>query len=98
MLPGAAYKCPDAKYDLYEDPVQCDKYYECFEGKSTEKLCPDGLVFDPTNRKIINRCDQPFNVDCGDRTDLREFLSLTGIGVRVGNMLANLAISPLKKN
>lgn len=71
-IPDAQFKCPDKKYGQYEDTVQCDKYYECDEGVATSKLCPDGLVFDPTNRKI-NKCDQPFNVDCGDRLELREF-------------------------
>lgn len=51
--------------------MQCDKYYECIDGRATERLCPDGLVFDPTIRKI-NKCDQPFNVDCGDRVELRK--------------------------
>ncbi|XP_054271048.1 protein obstructor-E-like isoform X2 [Macrosteles quadrilineatus] len=67
----AQFKCPDKKYGQYEDTVQCDKYYECDEGVATQKLCPDGLVFDPTNRKI-NKCDQPFNVDCGDRLELQD--------------------------
>ncbi|XP_059480882.1 protein obstructor-E isoform X2 [Neocloeon triangulifer] len=66
---AAEFRCP-AKYGQYEDERQCDKYYECEEGVATEKLCPDGLVFDPTNRKY-NKCDQPFNVDCGDRTELQ---------------------------
>lgn len=52
--------------------MQCDKFYECKDGVATEKLCPDGLVFDPLNRKI-NKCDQPFSVDCGERTELREY-------------------------
>lgn len=56
---------------MYEDPVQCDKYYDCVDGEATEKLCPDGLVFDAGIRKI-NKCDQPFSVDCGDRLELRK--------------------------
>ncbi|XP_039289061.1 protein obstructor-E isoform X4 [Nilaparvata lugens] len=68
---GAAdFQCPSAKFGQYEDPVQCDKFYECDEGRATPKLCPDGLVFDPLNRKV-NKCDQPFNVDCGDRIELQ---------------------------
>lgn len=70
FLAGAQnFKCPP-KDGQYEDPVQCDMYYECVDGQAVQKLCPDGLVFDPTIRKI-NKCDQPFNVDCGDRTELR---------------------------
>nr|CAD7613865.1 unnamed protein product [Timema genevievae] len=64
-----AFKCPE-KDGQYEDPIQCDKYYECQDGKAKEKLCPDGLMFDETIRKI-NKCDQPFNVDCGDRIELQ---------------------------
>ncbi|KAG8034309.1 hypothetical protein G9C98_007385 [Cotesia typhae] len=66
---NAVFTCPK-KDGQYEDPVQCDKYYDCEDGIATEKLCPDGLVFDPLNRKI-NKCDQPFNVECGDRTELQ---------------------------
>jgi len=67
---GAAFTCPQ-KFGQFEDPKQCDKYYECDDGVAREKLCPDGLMFDPLNRKV-NKCDQPFNVDCGDRIELRE--------------------------
>uniref|UniRef100_A0A182TW40 Chitin-binding type-2 domain-containing protein n=1 Tax=Anopheles melas TaxID=34690 RepID=A0A182TW40_9DIPT len=65
----AQFKCPKNR-GQFEDPVQCDKYYVCDEGEATEKLCPDGLVFDPTI-KLVNKCDQPFNVDCGDRFELQ---------------------------
>lgn len=66
----AAYNCPK-KDGQYEDNNQCDKYYECNDGFATEKLCPDGLVFDPLNRKV-NKCDHVFNVECGDRLELRK--------------------------
>lgn len=72
-MTDAQFKCPP-KDGQYEDARQCDKYYECVDGIATEKLCPDGLVFDPLIRKV-NKCDQPFNVDCGDRTELRKILS-----------------------
>lgn len=64
------FECPP-KDGQYEHPEQCDKYYECEDGVAKEKLCPDGLVFDPFIRKI-NKCDHPFNVDCGDRNLLQE--------------------------
>jgi hypothetical protein len=64
------FQCPNNKNAQYEDEVQCDKYYECHDGVAREKLCPDGLVFDATIRRL-NKCDQPFNVDCGDRTELQ---------------------------
>lgn len=65
------YQCPNDKSGQFRDNVQCDKYYECDDGVATERLCPDGLVFDETIR-LKNKCDQPFNVDCGDRTELRK--------------------------
>lgn len=67
---NAQFKCPNDKYGQYRDEVQCDKYYECIDGRSTEKLCADGLVFDETIR-LKNKCDQPFNVDCEDRIELQ---------------------------
>jgi len=70
VVTDAAYNCP-AKDGQYEDNKQCDKYYDCIDGIATEKFCPDGLVFDPLNRKV-NKCDHVFNVDCGDRLELRK--------------------------
>lgn len=64
------FQCPNNKNAQYEDPEQCDKYYDCNDGVAKERLCPDGLVFDSTIRRL-NKCDQPFNVDCGDRTELQ---------------------------
>ena len=66
------FQCPNDKSGQFKDTVQCDKYYECDDGVATERLCPDGLVFDETIR-LKNKCDQPFNVDCGDRTELRKY-------------------------
>ncbi|XP_028151209.1 protein obstructor-E [Diabrotica virgifera virgifera] len=66
---SAQFKCPP-KDGQYPDPIQCDKFYECEDGIAKTKLCPDGLVFDPEIRKR-NKCDQPFNVDCGDRDQLQ---------------------------
>uniref|UniRef100_A0A1A9W224 Chitin-binding type-2 domain-containing protein n=1 Tax=Glossina brevipalpis TaxID=37001 RepID=A0A1A9W224_9MUSC len=66
---NAEFKCPKPN-GQFEDDIQCDKYYECDDGVAKEKLCPDGLVFDPLIRRI-NKCEQPFNVDCGDRIELQ---------------------------
>lgn len=65
------FECPNERSGQYKDHSQCDKYYECDDGYATERLCPDGLVFDETIR-LKNKCDQPFNVDCGNRTELRK--------------------------
>ena len=62
--------CPE-KDGYFEDTKQCDKYYDCYDGIPEERLCPDGLVFDPFSRKR-EPCDHYFNVDCGDRLDLRK--------------------------
>ncbi|XP_055615026.1 protein obstructor-E-like [Toxorhynchites rutilus septentrionalis] len=63
------FECP-RENGQFEDPYQCDKYYECSDNHASELLCPDGLVFDP-KIKSDNKCDQPFNVDCGDRKELQ---------------------------
>ena len=68
------FSCPE-KDGTFEDTRQCDKYYECFDGIAEERLCPDGLVFDPFSNKR-EPCDHYFNVDCGDRLELRKFLSI----------------------
>merc|ERR1711997_1322555 len=52
--------CPE-KDGLFEDTQQCDKYYDCFDGIPEDRLCPDGLVFDPFSRKR-EPCDHYFNV------------------------------------
>lgn len=41
-----------------------------------ERLCEDGLVFDPFKRSTAHKCDHIFNVDCEERTELRKFNSL----------------------
>lgn len=65
------FQCPNERRGQYPDVVQCDKYFECLDGVVTERLCPDGLVFDE-NIRLKNKCDLPFNVDCGERTELRK--------------------------
>ncbi|XP_035775263.1 protein obstructor-E-like [Anopheles albimanus] len=63
------FTCPKPD-GQFEDPYQCDKYYECVDGRATERLCPDGLVFNPAS-KLVNKCDQVFNVECHDRKELQ---------------------------
>lgn len=86
LFPDAQFKCPNDKYGQYRDEVQCDKYYECVDGRATEKLCADGLVFDETIR-LKNKCDQPFNVDCEDRIELRECYIFDQIDTNYANRL-----------
>ena len=68
---AAQFKCPKPD-GTFEDSRQCDRYYECYDGIAEERLCPDGLVFDPFSNKR-EPCDHYFNVDCGDRLELRKF-------------------------
>ena len=71
---STAFDCANAEPNgFFADPEQCDLYYECVDGVSTVKLCPDGLMFDDTN-KIDAKCDYPFNVDCGKREYVRKFV------------------------
>lgn len=64
------FECPTAN-GSFPDSIQCDKYYDCIEGIATEVVCSDGLVFN-MNLTRAGKCDQFFNVDCGNRTKLRK--------------------------
>lgn len=65
------FQCPE-KPGFYADQIQCDLYYHCsVDGELTEKLCPDGLLFDDTSPSH-ERCDTSVNVDCGQRTVQQE--------------------------
>ncbi|XP_068159046.1 protein obstructor-E [Drosophila tropicalis] len=72
-ISAAGFECPKPN-GQFADEIQCDKFYECENNVAKAHLCADGLVFDPLNRKV-NKCDQPFNVDCEDRTELQEPIS-----------------------
>lgn len=64
--------CPNTGDGYYEDPQQCDKYYDCVDGIAEARLCPDGFVFDPFSRKV-EPCDHYFTIDCGpNRLKLQE--------------------------
>jgi len=71
-IPAAAlnFKCPE-KNGFFADPEQCDLYYECQDGVPEPKLCPDGLLFEDGNPNH-EKCDYPFNVECGDREFVQE--------------------------
>lgn len=63
-------QCPEPN-GYFPDAEQCDKYYDCRDGKITEKLCPDGLVFNDFSPQH-EKCDLPFGIDCLKRPKLRE--------------------------
>ena len=68
------FNCPpDDGY--YRDPVQCDKYYDCYRGEVTEKLCPDGLVFDDSIAPRVAQCNYPFLITCPEGASLRKKLN-----------------------
>uniref|UniRef100_T1P7M4 Chitin binding Peritrophin-A domain protein n=1 Tax=Musca domestica TaxID=7370 RepID=T1P7M4_MUSDO len=61
--------CPEPK-GRFPHPEQCDAYYECVDGVAEEKLCPDGLVFNP-RAKAAGECTySPFST-CKERTRLQ---------------------------
>ncbi|KAE8749347.1 Cuticle Protein CPAP3 5 [Frankliniella occidentalis] len=60
-------ECPEPN-GYFADAYQCDKYYECKNGKITEKLCPDGMVFNDYSSEY-EKCDLPFNIDCSKRPE-----------------------------
>ncbi|CAB4055437.1 unnamed protein product [Lepeophtheirus salmonis] len=64
------FKCPE-KNGFFSDLEQCDLYFECVDNIPEAKLCPDGLLFDDTNPNV-EKCDYPFNVECGTREFVQE--------------------------
>lgn len=63
-------QCPEPN-GYFPDAEQCDKYYDCRDNKITEKLCPDGLVFNDFSPQH-EKCDLPFGIDCLKRHKLRK--------------------------
>lgn len=63
-------QCPEPT-GFFADAEQCDKYYACNDGVISERLCPDGMVF---NDYSIDqeKCDLPYNIDCSKRPKLRK--------------------------
>ncbi|XP_037082541.1 protein obstructor-E-like, partial [Pollicipes pollicipes] len=63
-------ECPQ-KDGFFADAFQCDRYYECQDFVITERMCPDGLVFNDYSVSF-GRCDQPFGVNCTGREELQD--------------------------
>ncbi|CAL7942130.1 unnamed protein product [Xylocopa violacea] len=57
--------CPE-RNGRFPDPNQCDAYIECIDGVPEEKLCPEGLLFNPEAR-FNYPCGYPIDVDCDGR-------------------------------
>jgi len=82
------FQCPNTGDGYYEDAKQCDLYWDCLDGIAEERLCPDGLVFDPFSRKA-EPCDHYFNVDCGDRLQLQEPKGVNDLCPRLNGFYAH---------
>ena len=67
--------CPPEGVQYFPDNEQCDKYYECRNGVGSEKLCPDGLLFNDQITDGRYPCFYPPEVDCGSRSRTREYQS-----------------------
>lgn len=67
--------CPE-RNGRYPIPNQCDAYIECIDGVAEEKLCPEGLYFNPEAR-FNYPCGYPIDVDCTGRPNLRELFTIT---------------------
>ena len=50
-------------FEGYGDPLTCDNYYACTNGRTIRMPCPDGLFFQPISRSE-GICDFPKNVRC----------------------------------
>lgn len=73
----AQYQCTEDGF--YIDSQQCDKYYDCYRGQKTEKLCPDGLVFDHTLGPAVEQCNYPFIVECPAQATLLQAARSSGV-------------------
>jgi len=71
---GQSTSCPE-KNGRFPVQNQCDAYIECIDGIAEEKLCPEGLFFNPEAR-FNYPCGYPIDIDCTGRPNLREFLAI----------------------
>lgn len=58
FLTGHAPFCVSKEDGIYADPIDQAAFYMCEGKKTTKKLCPWGLVFNP----MISVCDYPENI------------------------------------
>jgi len=66
---GVSDSCPEPD-GFFADAYQCDKYYQCTDGKVKERLCADGLAFIDAGPKV-EKCEFMFAVDCTGRPELQ---------------------------
>jgi len=63
--PKSSVSCPE-KTGRFPTRT-CDGYIECEDGVGEEKLCPDGLLFNPAQGIFHFPCQYPTDVDCSGR-------------------------------
>lgn len=69
-----SFKCPD-DFGFYPHHISCDKYWKCDNGVAEIKTCGNGLAFDASDSKYLTEnCDYLHNVDCGDRTQIGNYI------------------------
>lgn len=69
VSPKHTASCPE-RNGRYAKQSQCDAYIECIDGIAEEKLCPEGLVFNPEAR-FNYPCGYPIDVNCEGRPNLQ---------------------------
>ncbi|CAB3237023.1 unnamed protein product [Arctia plantaginis] len=57
--------------ERYPVPGSCDSYVECINGTAEEKICPDGLRFNPNALITSYPCQYPNEVACLERSSLQ---------------------------
>ncbi|XP_013167121.1 PREDICTED: uncharacterized protein LOC106117381 isoform X1 [Papilio xuthus] len=68
--PKVNVRCVE-KNERYPVPGSCDRYIECLNGTAEEKLCPDGLRYNPNVRFNVYPCQYPTDVPCLARSSLQ---------------------------
>lgn len=65
FLRETGVSCPE-KNGRFPVADQCDAYIECIDGIPEQKLCPEGLLFNPEAR-FNYPCGYPIDIDCEGR-------------------------------
>lgn len=58
---------------FYEDPSDCQAFFQCLNGKSTKRFCLKGMVFNP----MLKTCDSPRNFACREHPAAPEVNNMT---------------------
>ncbi|XP_012288766.1 protein obstructor-E isoform X2 [Orussus abietinus] len=66
---GSSASCPE-KNGRFPVPSQCDAYIECIDGVPEQKVCPEGLMFNPEAR-FNYPCGYPIDINCEGRPNLQ---------------------------